>query len=238
MPALNNDVVAIILARGGSKGLVRKNILPLNGIPLIAHTIKDAINSDSVTNVIVSTDDMEIMKISQQHGAEVPWLRPKELATDLATTEDALQHAVRWLVDQNRRPTVVVYLQATEPFRPNWIIDACVKKLIGNKTLDSVFAATPTHKNYWLESKSGFKMLNDAKQYGLPRQVKQTLYREDTGIALASRTNVILEGKRIGASADIVPYEHIGSLIDIHTKADFKLASLLALNFDDLTPRG
>jgi len=233
-----DSVVAIILARGGSKGLARKNILPLNGIPLIAHTIKDAINSDTVKNVIVSTDDTEIQEIALEYGAEVPWLRPRELATDMATSEAALQHTVRWLVDENRKPEIVVYLQATEPFRPSWIIDACVQKLISNDMLDSVFAGTPTHKNYWIENHLGPKMLNDSKQYGVPRQLKQTVYREDTGIALASRAKVILEGKRIGSNVAIIPYEHLGSLIDIHTERDLNLASLIALNFSDLNSEG
>src|SRR4030043_381549 len=90
-------VVCVIPARGGSKGVPRKNIKNLAGKPLIAYTIEQALQSQYIDRTIVSTEDKEIADIAKQYGAEVPFMRPKDLAGDLVATVDVLLHAIKWI---------------------------------------------------------------------------------------------------------------------------------------------
>lgn len=221
-----NEVTAIILARGGSKGLYKKNIRLLNGKPLIAYSIESAQNSKKVNRVVVSTDDKEIARISKEFGADVPFLRPASLSDDKATSEVALKHAVEWLEEnESYTPEIIVYLQPTEPLRPHNIIDDCVDILLKDESIDSSFAGYETHKNYWRigASKNPERLADDIK-YGTRRQEKELIYREDTGIALATRRSIILKGARIGKNCKVVPYSHPGSLIDIHEELDLQIA--------------
>src|SRR5438477_10293856 len=108
MPAVT--IVAIIPARGGSKGLPGKNLRLLGGTPLIAHTIAAARRASRVDRVVVSTDDRRIANAARRAGAELPFLRPAELATDTSPTVDAVRHAVEWLERHGQRLDLVVTL--------------------------------------------------------------------------------------------------------------------------------
>ncbi|MED0717297.1 acylneuraminate cytidylyltransferase family protein [Aeribacillus composti] len=122
--------LAIIPARGGSKGIPRKNITIINGKPLIQYTIDEAKNSKYLDRIIVSTEDKEIAEVAKKCGAEVPFLRPKELATDNAKTIDALIHAVKELEKRGSKYCYVVLLQPTQPLRKSWHIDEAIKKIV------------------------------------------------------------------------------------------------------------
>lgn len=114
---IDQTVLALIPARGGSKGLPGKNILPLAGKPLIAWTIEAAIQSGLCDEVMVSTDDEEIAEVSMAYGAAVPFMRPPELATDDATTMDVIIHAMEWQKKQGKVYDLLLLLQATSPLR-------------------------------------------------------------------------------------------------------------------------
>ncbi|MBX3441626.1 MAG: acylneuraminate cytidylyltransferase family protein [Planctomyces sp.] len=220
------SVIAVIPARGGSKGLPGKNIAPLGGRPLIAWTIDAARRAETVQRVIVSTDDEAIARAAVEAGAEVPFLRPAEFAGDLATSEVVLRHALDWTREHERRAyDVLVYLQPTDPFRQPGIIDRVVRTLLADDGLDTAFAAKREHKNYWVQLEDGLARLG--RHSHLPRQQKPPVYREDTGIALASRASVIHSGRRIGDRVAIVPHESRGEFIDIHTADDLRLANFL-----------
>ena len=110
--------ICVIPARGGSKRIPKKNIKEFNGKPIIAYSIEAAINCNCFEQVIVSTDDNEIKTIALEHGAEVPFLRPKEFSEDNSTSEIALKHAVNWLKkNENYEADIIVYLHATSIFR-------------------------------------------------------------------------------------------------------------------------
>lgn len=221
-------MVAILLARGGSKGLPRKNILPLAGTPLLAYSIKSAKSSHYVDRVVVSTDDEEIASVAREYGAEVPFLRPAKLADDLATSEVALKHAVEWLRDNEGYETdIVVYLQVTDLYRTPAMIDQCVEALLTAPQLDSVFMGHIEHKNFWRQQGDAFVRLADDIPYGVPRQEKEPLFREDTGTACATRASVVLSGRRLGERCKVIPYEQDIHFIDIHTEFDFWLAEML-----------
>lgn len=113
-----DPVLALVTARGGSKRLPRKNVLDCGGKPLIAWTIEAALQSGVCSRVVVSTEDPEIAAVSREYGAEVPFVRPAELASDTATSISVEQHALRWLAEsQGWRPTWSFLLQPTSPLR-------------------------------------------------------------------------------------------------------------------------
>tara|TARA_X000000368_G_C22938346_1_gene670925 strand:- start:160 stop:849 length:690 start_codon:yes stop_codon:yes gene_type:complete len=135
-------MIAIIPARGGSKGLPGKNIKPLNGIPLICHTILTALKSNAISRVIVSTDDEEIAKISQKCGAEVPFIRPKELADDDSMVMDAYIYTLDRLRDTSEELIEsFVALLPTAPLRSSNDIDNAVEIFLENEA-DSVLSVT------------------------------------------------------------------------------------------------
>jgi len=114
----NKKVLAIIPARGGSKGLPNKNIKPLNGRPLIGWAIEQGLNTPEIDNVVVTTDSEEIAEISKSFGAEVPFLRPPELATDTATSISAVEHCIAFYKNElNKEFDIIVLLEATSPLR-------------------------------------------------------------------------------------------------------------------------
>ena len=144
-------VVAIIPARSGSKGIPHKNIQEIAGKPLLAYTIEAALKSKYVNRVIVSTDSFEIAKIAKSYGAEVPFLRPSELAMDDTPMVAVIQHAVRYLETVEQYfVNIVVILQPTSPLRKTKYIDEAIEKLIKSNA-DSVIAVCEVkHHPFWL----------------------------------------------------------------------------------------
>lgn len=131
-------ILAIITARGGSKGLPGKNIRNLLGKPLIAWTIDHAINSKYIDKVIVSTDDSEIADISIKYGAEVPFIRPTKLAQDNSSSIDVVLHTIQWLEDINDHYDIIVLLEPTSPLRETNDIDCSLELLINTKDAESI----------------------------------------------------------------------------------------------------
>lgn len=142
------ETLAIIPARGGSKGIPRKNIRNFAGYPLIAWSIAAAKQSACVTRLVVSTDDEEIAAVARQFGAETPFLRPVELAQDHTTDLPVFQHALTWLAEhEGYRPQVVVQLRPTSPLRPPGLIDDAVRILLSHPDADSVRGVVPAGQN-------------------------------------------------------------------------------------------
>ena len=169
-----NFIVAIIPARSGSKGLINKNIRKINKKPLIYYVINDAKKSNLIDRIVVSTDSKKIKNISEKLGAEVPFLRSKKLSGDKVPSNPVIKDALIKLEKiYNKKIDIVVYLQATEIFRENWMIDKCVKTLINDKKISCCFVAYETHKNFWTIDKSGKpKRINQLK-YDTVRQKKK-----------------------------------------------------------------
>ncbi len=147
-----SEILCLILARGGSKGIPRKNLLPLLGKPLIAYTIAHALASRHITRTIVSTDDPEIADSARAHGAEVPFMRPAEFARDDSTDLEAVRHALEWLRDhEGHVPELVVQLRPTGPVRDVALIDAAIEKMLADPAADAL-------KSVSRPSESPFKM--------------------------------------------------------------------------------
>lgn len=218
--------ICIIPARAGSKGLPDKNIKIFNGKPLIAWPILAAKKCEKIDDVLVTTDSREIAEKAEFFGATVPSLRPSNLAQDDTTTEATLKYALNEFEKLNNiKFDLCVFLTCTDIFRNvNWITDA-IKRLENDSTLDSVFAASPTHKNYWQKDNNGeFKRVLREMKFYSSRQEKKPIYREDTGLACASRASLWRVGKRIGDNVEIIVNEDFQTSIDIHDQFDFFLA--------------
>jgi CMP-N-acetylneuraminic acid synthetase len=216
-------VVAIIPARGGSKGLPGKNIGALAGKPLIAYSVEAARNCPLIDRTIVSTDSEDIRAAALAAGAEVPFLRPADLATDTATTEAVLQHAVEWLDRETPNAVdIVVFLQPTDIFRRQIWLEQVVRALLDDPDLDSAFVGFTTYKNYWRRDGDTCVPLSH-RGYG-PRQQKSRVIREDTGLACATRAALIRHGRRIGDRVTIIENDDFCTSIDIHDAFDHWLA--------------
>jgi N-acylneuraminate cytidylyltransferase len=194
------DVLAVIPARGGSKGIPRKNIRDFAGYPLIAYSIAAALRSQCVTRTIVSTDDEEIAEVARRYGAEVPFLRPAEHAQDNTLDLPVFQHALAWLAaNEDYHPQVVVQLRPTSPVRPPDLVDRAVKALLSNPAADSVRGVVPAGQNphkMWQLDASGrllplLQVKGIAEPYNAPRQVLPPVYWQ-TGHIDAIRPSAIL----------------------------------------------
>ena len=141
-----NKIVALIPARGGSKGIKNKNIIDLCGKPLISYTIQAALESKYIDKVIVSTDSQEIADVAIKYGAEVPFLRPGELASDTSKTIDAVMHAVGELEKRKEQYDILILLQATQPLRTADDIDRAIELFIKNKG-QSLVSVSPVEDN-------------------------------------------------------------------------------------------
>ena len=220
--------VAIILARGGSKGIPGKNLRHLNGRALMDYAIGHANESDLVDRVIVSTDSERIAHYAKSHGAETPFLRPAHLSSDTSTMHSGLKHAVDWLqANENYKVDIVVLLKATIIFRPVGIIDECVQRLYVNPQLDTAVAGHGTVKKFWRLVDGKWTQLADDIDPGLGRQERASslIYKEDHGVACASRSEVVLNTNHyVGTNVEIVPYEDERSFFDIDGYFDLWLA--------------
>jgi len=225
------QAIGVIHARGGSKRIPLKNIKLLAGKPLVAWMIQAAKASATLSRVIVSTDHDEIMAISRQYGAEVPFRRPAEISEDVPS-ELVTQHAVRFLETHGGiKPDVVVTLQPTTPFCRPEDIDACVRQ-IREHQLDSVVSVAPIRERpewmYRMEGPRAVSFLNVTHQG--EAGVSQSLPRLYilNGAVFATRYDVLMEqnliiGKNLGAH--VMPHE---LSVDIDEPIDFMLAEQLA----------
>jgi len=200
-------ILGIIPARGGSKGVPRKNIKLLAGKPLLAYTAEAALKVPSLSSVILSTDDPEIAETGKQLGLSVPFLRPSELAGDTTPTLPVVQHALNFLKTIGEEYDAVCLLQATNPLRKPGDIEGCIQKFI-EFDYDSLFSMLeiPTeHNPYWAFVENDKGLLNLAMGGTEPISRRQLLpmayYRE--GSVYIAKSEVILEknslyGEKIG----------------------------------------
>ncbi len=190
--------VAIIPARGGSKGLENKNIYPVAGKPLLAWTILQALASTSIERVFVTTDDSVIAKVAKEYGAEVI-VRPAELSGDKATSESAILHAVGVIEQDYQIPIdVIVFLQATSPLRKPGDIDRAVEIFI-REGADSLISVTKADDLTIWESKDGeWTSLNfDYRNRGM-RQDRPAQFIENGSIYIFKPETLHVFGNRIG----------------------------------------
>ena len=225
----NKRIVAIIPARGGSKGIKRKNIRILNGKPLISYTIEQALKSKYIDRVIVSTEDLEIAEISKSFGAEVPFLRPQELAQDDTLGIEPIIHAVNYLNGEEKYFfEYVMCLQCTCPLRKAKDIDNSIEE-INKKNADALVSVCESEVNpYWMKTIQDGKLVDFIKtnvDY-IRRQDLPKVYRLNGAMYLA-KTKVILN-RKTWYTDNTLPYimDRISSA-DIDDEMDFKYVEFL-----------
>jgi CMP-N-acetylneuraminic acid synthetase len=232
-------ILAFIGARGGSKGLKNKNIIDLAGRPLISWTIEASLNSRYIDRTVVSTDSTKIASVARECGADVPFLRPKNLAKDDSPVEEAIRHAINWLKDQYGEVyDFVILLQTTSPLRDVKTVDAAIdyyfhKHRSPLDTLVSVVQAP--RKMGWLLRSSGPGYVDfcfDIQRKNLNRQGLPTLYLPNGAFYLAP-TSVLKKANFY--SGRTIPYVMNDELsVDIDTREDLVKA---AAQIKELRPR-
>ena len=202
-----SKILALIPARGGSKGIPRKNIRPFAGYPLIAYSIAAALQAKQVDRVVVSTDDEEIAEIARQFGAETPFLRPGELAADATVDLPVFQHALNRLEElEGYRPEIVLHLHPTSPVRPPDCLDKAIQLLTNHPEADCIRSVvTPgqnPYKMWHIDEQSGrlvplLSVAGIVEPYNTPRQLLPPVYLQ-TGHVNAVRLQTILGGSMTG----------------------------------------
>jgi CMP-N-acetylneuraminic acid synthetase len=224
------NIFALIPARGGSKGVARKNIRPLADKPLIGWTIETAIESGCFHRVIVSTEDGEIAAVARHFGAETPFMRPAKLAHDSTPGMEVILHAIEWLgQNENDHSDCLMLLQPTSPLRSTEDICRAID-LMHAKDADAILSVTPVHHHpYWTKTITPDGRLADfmtTDRLHITRQTLPPVYALNGAIYLA-RCRVLLEQRTFDtkrAFAYVMPPERS---LDIDTPWDFRLAELI-----------
>ena len=219
-------VLAIIPARGGSKGIKSKNLQKILGKPLIYYPIKSALKSKVCDDIFVSTDDIKIAKQAKQFGADVPFLRKKKFSGDLVSTEVTLKNALdEYEKYKGFKYDICVFLTCTNIFRKYSFITKAVKNLQLNPNLESSFTVKKIYRHFWHVKKKKFmKVLPWMKEY-TSRQIAPKLFLEQTPVTLASRSFLWRKGKRIGKKVKLIFNDFPFSDVDINDRNDLKIAN-------------
>ena len=226
-------ILGVIPARGGSKGVPRKNVKPLLGKPLIAYTIEAALASRLLTDTVVTTEDEEIAAVSRQYGAQVPFMRPDDLATDAAKAVPTIQHAVAEMERiKGVKYDVVVMLQPTTPLRTADDIDQCLEKLLSTGA-DSVISVVevggyhPVRMKRIVPDPSGTSdLLVDYAEEEIenqPRQELPSVYLR-AGSVYATRRDVLMNDNTFKGKVSrpfVIPHERH---VNIDNQLDMKIA--------------
>jgi CMP-N-acetylneuraminic acid synthetase len=224
--------IGFVFARGGSKGLPGKNIKLLEGKPLIAYAIETAFACKRLETVIVSTDDPQIAAVARDFGAETPFMRPKELASDSAPEWQSWRHAVQLVQAERGSFDVFVSLPATSPFRIVADVDACFDTLVGNPETDIVVTVREATRSPYFSmvglDESGFARLILEPPRRIERRQDAPAVYEMTTVAYVTRPSFVLTASRIfdgRVRTVLVPEERA---LDIDTAYDFMIAECIA----------
>jgi len=225
-------ILALIIARGGSKRLPGKNIRQLGGKPLICWSIDVAKNTSEISDILVSTDDPAIAEVCKAAGAYVPWLRPAELATDIASPVDVALHALDWYEAEKGPVDGILLLQPTSPFRTQANLRRGIK-LFSEHEYQPVLGVSPTDAHpMWSLKMNGDYLLPYIQEHGL-----NTRSQDLPSAYLVNGSFYLISPKELRACRSFVPAKTIPLLIespkeslDIDTEWDFRLAEFILLN--------
>tara|TARA_B100002051_G_C16587264_1_gene560848 strand:+ start:200 stop:904 length:705 start_codon:yes stop_codon:yes gene_type:complete len=223
-------ILAVIPARGGSKGIPKKNIKKLNDKPLIAFTIEQSLNCPIIDKTIVSTDSDEIAEISKSYGAEVPFIRPSEISQDSTPDLPVFEHVLNFFSSNDFfNPDLLINLRPTSPIRKNNIIERAVNKMVA-KGYDSVRSVSPVKNHpYWMVKIDNGRVkpfLRDKSPINYPqRQLLPELFYFNGNVDVVSSKN-LTEGILFGDNMGIISIDS-SDCVDIDSQADFKLAEYM-----------
>ena len=229
------NIIAIIPARSGSKSVKDKNIRLMNGKPLLAYSIEQALQSSKINRVIVSTDSVYYQEIAQKYGAEVPFIRPREISQDISLDLEVFQHALQWLYDnENYKADICVHLRPTHPIREPEMIDEMVSMLEEDPHLDSmrsICLAKQTPYKMWRFTDDGLiqvePILHDIPEaYNAPRQALPQIYMQNACIDIVRGSTILEKNSMTGdcIGGYVMKYD-----FDIDTEDDFLRAEKIQL---------
>jgi N-acylneuraminate cytidylyltransferase/CMP-N,N'-diacetyllegionaminic acid synthase len=223
-------VLAIIPARGGSKGLPGKNIKELCGKPLIAWSIEQAKSCSDIDRIIVSTDDEEIAETAKKYGAEVPFMRPAELANDTASTIDVIFHAINWFKEhEDCRSEYILLLQPTSPLRSSEDINGAIQMLKEKNARAVVSVCETDHHPWWSNTLPEDDSMKDFLRPEILNKHRQDLpvFCRLNGAIYLAETDYLSEQNSFFGSDTFAHKMPQSRSVDIDSDLDFKLAVLL-----------
>jgi CMP-N,N'-diacetyllegionaminic acid synthase len=227
-------ILAVIPARGGSKGVPGKNIKLLNGKPLLAYTSEIALQSKHLTEVIVSTEDEQIAEVAKRLGIKVPFIRPLALAQDSSPTIDAIIHALQWYENQNIFFDAVCLLQVTSPFRTLEFLDKALEKFIekNSDSLVSVQRVPHEYNPHWTFEVNGtgnLKIATGETKIIPRRQELPTAYHRDGSIYI-TKTKILLEAHSLYGESTAFIESEPEFYVNIDTLQDWEKAEEMIKN--------
>ena len=237
------EVLAIVPARGGSKGLPGKNLRSLSGHPLLAYSVSAGLQSRLVNRVICSTDSEEIADTAIRYGAEIPFMRPAKLASDESTDLEFFTHAIDELSKTGYRPDIIVQLRPTDPIRRIGLVDEGIQLLIDNPEAHSVRTITDTpYSPYkmWTIDRAGrinplLTIDNISEPFNLPRQQLPKVWWH-IGVLDIVRTYVVTQTKSLSGTIILPIMIDRESNADIDTLRDFERAEQLVETINCVKP--
>lgn len=225
---MDKKILAIIPARGGSKGIIDKNIKPLDGKPLIYYSIYEAIESNVIDEVIVNTDSEKIASVSKKYGAKIPFIRPNELATDEASTIDVIEHTLNFYEKKNINFEYFILLQPTSPLRTKEDITNSFEILKQKKAKSIISVCEAEHSPLLMNKLDDDLKMKDflTKENNKRRQDLEKYYRINGAIYISEVDNFLKTKSFYGKDsyAYIMP---VNRSIDIDNEIDFKLAEII-----------
>lgn len=222
-------ILALVTARSGSKSVKNKNIRLINGKPMIAYSIEHAQKSKYINRIIVSTDSEEYATIARNFGAETPFIRPAEYATDTSLDVDVFRHALTWLKDnEGYEPDIVVHLRPTDPVRNVDDMDKMIEMMINDPTVDAIRSVTENkvvpHKMWYLGEDGMLDpiMKDIPEAYNMPRQELPKTYYQNGNTDLLRPSNIFKHNSMTGKK--IMGYVS-SEMYDVDTEDDFERIS-------------
>lgn len=228
-------ILAIIPARGGSKGVPYKNIKPLAGKPLLGYTIESAKQSQRIDKLILSTEDNKIINIAKNLGVDVPFKRPVHLSKDKSGSLEVVQHAIDFYEKQNIYFDAALLLQPTTPFRTNGFIDFAIEKFLDNKcdALVSVLPVPHQYNPHWVfeSNPDGNLNISTGDKNIIPRRqdLPKAYFRD--GSLYLTKTEVIKKGSLYGNTLSYIQSEP-EFYVNIDTEEDWKKAEMIAYAYE------
>lgn len=222
-------ILCVIPVRGGSKGIPRKNLKPIAGKPLVAWTIdqaleaKQALAGDFEMDVIVSTDDVELAEIAREYGAEVPFMRPAELAQDTTATEPVIEHAIEFMTQEGRRPDAVMLLQATSPVRLPGTLEKAIRQFASSDS-DSMVGVIPIGPFIWAATEpptAQYEVMARPRRQELTRETYR--YRENGSMYITKTELYETIHNRLGGNIELFLLDEVEG-VDIDAMIDFTVA--------------
>ncbi len=226
-------ILAFIPARAGSNRILNKNIKPLNGKPLIAYTIEAAKDSRLINRIVVSTDSAEIAEVAKQYGAEVPFLRPKEISQSNSTEMQFFEHALDWFSKNEKyEPDLIVLLYPTSPFRKPESIDRAIEEMLKHpeaESLRSVRLCSEHPYKMWVIENNYLKPFvkgKDPNVHTLSYQLLPTVYIQNASIYITKPSTI--KNKKSPTGDVVIPFVmNETESIDINTALDFQFTEMI-----------